>query len=1378
MSNNLLIGELPIAVNPAYIQAGDLLAIQRANGQTYQSYIYMSSALSPKSLVQRDENNNFYANNITANLLGTATYAQNLEGGTAGSIPYQIGTNETGMLTVSPGVLLAGTTPSFVTILPSLITSGLTQVIDPSTNDVASLNTALLNIYNHGGSGGSGTVTNVSIATINGLAGTVANPTTTPVISLSTTVTGILKGNGTGISAAIPGTDYVIPSGTVANATNAINATNATNINVTNTAANINFYLSLFNSSTSGNKSTFVSSGILYNPSINVLSANFAGNLNGNATTASKSTNLIGSIIGSIPYQSALDTTSFLPPATGLLLGGITPSYITNLPSSINTNNTTVTDPTTSASNSLETTLLNIYNAHGGGGSGVDTFAVNNASSGFNFSVNQATGSVILTPAISTTGILKGVAGSLQTAIANTDYLTPSGTIDNAVHSTTSTNLSGGVAGSIPYQTAANTTAFITPSVGLLLGGTTPSLITSIPSSITIGSGLVSNPITVTTTGLNNALSNITNQVRPVSTGGTGLSTLTNYAVMCGGSTMQQVSGVGLPGQVLTSNGPGTLPTWQFSGSGTGTVLSFSFNNANGFTGVVTNSTTNPQLTLQTSVASGNILKSLGGALVAATVSDFPVLNQNTTGNAATATLLQTARNIYGNSFNGSADLVGPIAVDFGGSGVSSLVPYRILTSGTTSTGNYQQLTSGLLGQVLYSQGPGSLPIWDDLPSDSGIGPYVSTSIYNKGSFIGGNGTNGQLGFIYTALIDGITGTFNLNNWAIENGLDLDNFNTYSSTYSTALTVTGQYNTFGGYNAGTAPSISGNGNVAYGPFAFTSNSPISSNFGTLFGGSSANGSLTSASFFTGLGFGSLTSLTTGNYNIAIGYQSGADINEGSGNINIGSLGESGSSYNNNLDLSNPQNNNPIIQLSNTDLPFAANRFLATPVMGSGPLSLRALSSSDIPTIYGQNVLSYDPVNNISSDTVILDTALTNLYNAIINGTTNVSVTSLSPTNVNISNPGTNTFDGVTLVNGDLLFLYNQTNNTQNGVYTFNGASSTLTRIPAMNTWEQIAASQIVAPITTSFPQGSIWLSTVGPTGTIGVDPITFTQLPNSIYTGGTGVTISGSIISIGQSVATSASPTFVTVNAALNGNASTATALQTARNIYGNSFNGSADLTQIIASTFGGTGNGFTKFAGAATTEKTYTLPNATCNILTDNALVTVPQGGTGVGSNTAYAVLCGGTTSTGAIQSIASIGTSGQVLTSNGAAALPTMQDINTVTTWVPTDASGAGLTFTAVTARYLKTGNMINIWLSLTFPATANASSVAIGGLPFTSNASNIAVGIITNTVGGANLNTAYIGTSTNNINIVSTNAQETLRTNANFTEATVRITISYFI
>lgn len=70
-----------------------------------------------------------------------------------------------------------------------------------------------------------------------------------------------------------------------------------------------------------------------------------------------------------------------------------------------------------------------------------------------------------------------------------------------------------------------------------------------------------------------------------------------------------------------------------------------------------------------------------------------------------------------------------------------------------------------------------------------------------------------------------------------------------------------------------------------------------------------------------------------------------------------------------------------------------------------------------------------------------------------------------------------------------------------------------------------------------------------------------------------------------------------------------------------------------------------------------------------------VARGGTGLGSATAYAVLCGGTTSTGAFQSIASVGSSGQVLTSNGAGALPSFQAVPTapsITVGTTTVASG----------------------------------------------------------------------------------------------------------
>jgi len=97
-------------------------------------------------------------------------------------------------------------------------------------------------------------------------------------------------------------------------------------------------------------------------------------------------------------------------------------------------------------------------------------------------------------------------------------------------------------------------------------------------------------------------------------------------------------------------------------------------------------------------------------------------------------------------------------------------------------------------------------------------------------------------------------------------------------------------------------------------------------------------------------------------------------------------------------------------------------------------------------------------------------------------------------------------------------------------------------------------------------------------------------------------------------------------------------------------------VTGILPVANGGTNNAFFTVAGPATSAKTYTLPNADTTILTTNAAVTVAQGGTGIATTTAYGVILGGTTATGALQN-AGAGTSGQILTSNGASANPSFQ-------------------------------------------------------------------------------------------------------------------------
>jgi trimeric autotransporter adhesin len=123
----------------------------------------------------------------------------------------------------------------------------------------------------------------------------------------------------------------------------------------------------------------------------------------------------------------------------------------------------------------------------------------------------------------------------------------------------------------------------------------------------------------------------------------------------------------GTNGQVLRTNGAGVL-SWQ-TVSGTGSVTSTSVVSANGFAGTVATATTTPAITLSTTVS--GIIKGNGTSLSAAEAIDFPTLNQNTTGNAATATVLASGRTFSlstdatgtSGSFDGSTNITIPVTL-------------------------------------------------------------------------------------------------------------------------------------------------------------------------------------------------------------------------------------------------------------------------------------------------------------------------------------------------------------------------------------------------------------------------------------------------------------------------------------------------------------------------------------------------------------------------------------------------------------------------------------------------------------------------------------------------------------------------------------------
>ena len=198
----------------------------------------------------------------------------------------------------------------------------------------------------------------------------------------------------------------------------------------------------------------------------------------------------------------------------------------------------------------------------------------------------------------------------------------------------------------------------------------------------------------------------------------------------------------------------------------------------------------------------------------------------------------------------------------------------------------------------------------------------------------------------------------------------------------------------------------------------------------------------------------------------------------------------------------------------------------------------------------------------------------------------------------LTNAGTNAalvIDSVSMVLNDRVLVANQTDQTQNGVYTVTtvGDGSTAWVLTRSTDTDTAAPSDPDA-----FGKGDAFFIKEGSTnaghldvlstsGTIvfGTTNIVFSEVAETtVYSGGTGITLTGTTFSIGQDVGTTSNVTFNQVTAAIignvtgnltgdvTGNADTATALETARTIQlsgdvtgSASFDGTANINITAA---------------------------------------------------------------------------------------------------------------------------------------------------------------------------------------------------------------------
>lgn len=136
-------------------------------------------------------------------------------------------------------------------------------------------------------------------------------------------------------------------------------------------------------------------------------------------------------------------------------------------------------------------------------------------------------------------------------------------------------------------------------------------------------------------------------------------------------------------------------------------------------------------------------------------------------------------------------------------------------------------------------------------------------------------------------------------------------------------------------------------------------------------------------------------------------------------------------------------------------------------------------------------------------------------------------------------------------------------------------------------------------------------------------------------------------------------------------------------------------VTGTLGAANGGTGNGFTAFSGPATTTKTFTLPNASATILTDNAVVTGAQGGTGVNNSGKTITLGGNLTTSGAFATTltatatttVTLPTTGTLATLAGSETL-TNKTLTSPTLTTPVLGTPASGTLTNCTGLPLSTG------------------------------------------------------------------------------------------
>lgn len=235
------------------------------------------------------------------------------------------------------------------------------------------------------------------------------------------------------------------------------------------------------------------------------------------------------------------------------------------------------------------------------------------------------------------------------------------------------------------------------------------------------------------------------------------------------------------------------------------------------------------------------------------------------------------------------------------------------------------------------------------------------------------------------------------------------------------------------------------------------------------------------------------------------------------------------------------------------------------------------------------------------------------------------------------------------------------------------------------------------------------------------------------------------VLSTPQAIATTSSPTFS--NITLSGNGSSNAVLNLLNSTFpGVSFNhDGAGFSTLLTNQTDPVAARFVFIPDSGTTNSNIILSEGaqTINgVKTFGTPIAVGSGGTGNSTFTAYSIIAAGTTATGPFQNVSGVGTSGQVLTSNGAATLPTWQ--NVAGTGTVNTGTATHLAYYATSTNAVSDANGATVSGAYTFSGvhTFSAQDVHSAGISITGVTSNNTIDTTQNL--GATLNANFVNSN----------------------------------